>query len=389
MNSKVVINQPRRWIAIVATVGVIGVISFQSLSRDQPQQAAPETELTPEPATVTALGRLEPEGEMIRVTAATSAQESRIQALLVEEGDRVQPGQIIAVLANQDTLEATLASAKEQVRIAKARLAQVKAGAKTGELEAQRAEISRLKAEKAGVIASQKATIRRLEAEMENARMEYQRYESLYQQGAISASERDARELTFITTRQQVQVAKSELARLKSTSDEKIQQAKATLEQLAEVRTVDLEFAEAEVVAATTAVRETESRLEKAYIRSPQGGQIIKIHTRPGETIDSEGIVTLGDTQQMIAIAEVYQSDIPAIKVGQPVTITSPVIEEKLQGTVARIGLQVERQQVVDIDPAANTDAKVIEVSIQLDSASREKVAGLSNLQVTVKIITE
>jgi len=99
----------------------------------------------------------------------------------VQEGDRVEAGQILAVLDHRDTLEATLASAKEQVRIAQARLAQVKAGAKTGELQAQRAQISRLEAEKAGLIATQQATIQRLEAEVQNARLEYYRYQSLYQ----------------------------------------------------------------------------------------------------------------------------------------------------------------------------------------------------------------
>lgn len=385
------LRQPQSWAVIAGTiiVGITGLITWQIWQGDQSETSNAPTALKTDVPTVTALGRLEPKGEMIRVMAPTSTQESRIETLLVEAGDRVEAGQIIAILDNRDTLQAALASAKEQVHIAKARLAQVKAGAKTGELEAQRAEISRLEAEKAGILATQQATIERLEAEVQNARIEYNRYEFLYEQGAISASERDARKLTLTKARQQLQAAQSERVRLESTSEEQIQQAKATLKQLAEVRGVDIEAAQAEVLAAITAVREAQTRLEKAYVRSPQEGQIIKIHTRSGETIDSEGIVTLGETQQMIAIAEVYQSDIQKIEVGQPVTITNSVIEGKLKGKVARIGLQVERQQVVDTDPAANTDAKVIEVPIQLDAASRQKVAGLSNLQVTVKIITE
>ncbi|MEM1292722.1 MAG: ABC exporter membrane fusion protein [Cyanobacteria bacterium P01_H01_bin.162] len=339
--------------------------------------------------TVTALGRLEPEGEAVSLVAPTTAQETRIGELLVAEGDLVNAGQVVAILDNRDQLQAALRSAEEQVRIAQAQLDQVEAGVKTGELQAQEAEIARFRAEEAGTLATQQATINRLAAEVENARLEYQRYESLYQQGAISASERDTKKLTYDTAQQQRQEAQAELARLQTTTQEQIARAEATLDQLAEVRPVDVELAAAELAAAQAAVAAAQVDLDKAYVQAPQAGQVVKIHTRPGENIASEGIVTLGNTQQMMAIAEVYQSDIQRIQVGQPVTITSPVIAGELNGTVERIGLQVESQQVVDENPAANIDAKVIEVHVRLDEAASAAVAGLTNLQVTVSIVTE
>ncbi|MEM7649883.1 MAG: ABC exporter membrane fusion protein [Cyanobacteria bacterium P01_A01_bin.70] len=347
---------------------------------------------TVEPApipTVTALGRLEPEGEAVSLVAPTTAQETRIGQLLVAEGDRVDAGQVVAILDNRDRLQAALRSAEEQVRIAQAQLDQVEAGVKTGELQAQEAEIARFRAEEAGTLATQQATINRLAAEVENARLEYQRYESLYQQGAISASERDTKELTYDTAQQQLQEAQAELDRLQTTTQEQITRAEATLDQLAEVRPVDVELAAAELAAAQAAVAAAQVDLDKAYVQAPQAGQVVKIHTRPGENIASEGIVTLGNTQQMMAVAEVYQSDIQRIQAGQPVTITSPVIAGELNGTVERIGLQVESQQVVDENPAANIDAKVIEVHVRLDDAASAAVAGLTNLQVTVRIVTE
>ncbi|MEL6402482.1 MAG: ABC exporter membrane fusion protein [Cyanobacteria bacterium J06626_4] len=339
--------------------------------------------------TVTALGRLEPEGEAVSLVAPTTAQETRIGELLVAEGDLVNAGQVVAILDNRDQLQAALRSAEEQVRIAQAQLDQVEAGVKTGELQAQEAEIARFRAEETGTLATQQAIINRLAAEVENARLEYQRYESLYQQGAISASERDTKKLTYDTAQQQRQEAQAELDRLQTTTQEQIARAEATLDQLAEVRPVDVELAAAELAATQAAVAAAQVDLDKAYVQAPQAGQVVKIHTRPGENIASEGIVTLGNTQQMMAIAEVYQSDIQRIQVGQPVTITSPVIAGALNGTVERIGLQVESQQVVDENPAANIDAKVIEVHVRLDEAASAAVAGLTNLQVTVSIVTE
>ncbi|MEH2246171.1 hypothetical protein [Nostoc sp.] len=45
-------------------------------------------------------------------------------------------------------------------------------------------------------------------------------------------------------------------------------------------------------------------------MQAPIAGQIIKIHTRVGEKISTSGIANLAQTDQMMAVAEVYQTDI-------------------------------------------------------------------------------
>ena len=338
------------------------------------------------PTTVTALGRLEPVGEVVRLSAPTSAQETRLQQLMVQEGDRVASGQVIAVLDNQERLQATLQQAEGQLEIARANLDRVRAGAQTGEIQAQRAEIARLQAEQAGNASAQQAVVTRLEAEVQNARLEAQRYESLFRQGAVSESQRDTKQLTYDTTQQQLKEARSSLERVRSADGERVSQARATLDRIAEVRPVDVAAAEAEVQAAIAAVAEARASLNQAYVRSPQAGQILEIHTQPGEIIGSDGVVTLGNTDQMMVVADVYQSDIGAVEVGQAVEITTPVLDQPLTGTVERIGLEVEAQQVINEDPAANIDAKVVEVHIRLDAADSDRVAALTNLQVTAAI---
>ena len=74
-------------------------------------------------------------------------------------------------------------------------------------------------------------------------------------------------------------------------------------------------------------------------------------------------------------------------KIGQQAEITSHAITEELSGIVEEIGLEVKRQQVVNTDPAANIDGKIVEVKIALDEESSQKVSGFTNLLVTVKII--
>jgi HlyD family secretion protein len=58
-------------------------------------------------------------------------------------------------------------------------------------------------------------------------------------------------------------------------------------------------------------------------------------------------------------------------------------LSQPLLGHVTRIGAIVRRQSMINTDPSANTDARVIEVHAELDPASSLRAADLSNLQVT------
>lgn len=78
-------------------------------------------------------------------------------------------------------------------------------------------------------------------------------------------------------------------------------------------------------------------------MRVPVDGQILKINTHVGEQVNiSEGILELSRIKQMYAIAEVYETDIGKVKVGQRATVISEHsrFDGKLQGTVDHIGLQ-------------------------------------------------
>jgi HlyD family secretion protein len=332
------------------------------------------------------LGYLEPVGEIIRVSATTSAQGSRVEELRVKEGDQVQVGQIIAVLDSHDRLLAALHQAQEQVQVAQADLARVQAGAPTGDIEAQKATIAQIEAERRTNLEAQNATVNRLAAELDNANTEYQRYQELYNEGAISASLRDSKQLEVETAQRRLQEAKAQLDQIQSATDQKLKEAKATLDRVAEVRGVDIDVATAQLGLAQAAVEQAIANLEQSYVRAPQAGQILDIFTRPGELISTEGIVELGHTNQMYVRAEVYQSDIAKVQVGRSVRVRSDSLTQELEGRVDRLGLQVKRQEVVNADPTANIDARIVEVWVKLDPASSVQVKSLTNLQVEVAI---
>lgn len=376
---------PTLLMAGVALIGIGGgtTVYLQSRATSAP---VPATVATPAIRTVTALGRLEPADKVIRLKAPTSTQESRLDQLLVKKGDRVKAGQVIAILDSRDRLQATLEQAQQEIQVAQAKLTQVQAGAKQGEIAAQQAEIARLEANQQATITAQEAAVARLQAETQNAAVEVQRYASLYQDGAISASQRDSKQLALDTTQKSLQQAQAELNRLQSTRSPELDRAKATLDQITDVRPVDVSVAQADVDRAIAAAKQAAANLNQAYVRSPQDGVIMDIHTRPGEVISSEGIVEIGQTNQMVAIAEVYQSDIQAVQPGQVARIKSEALPSELTGTVDWVDLKVRRQTVVNTDPSENIDGRVVEVQVRLDPASSQKAAAFTNLQVQVEI---
>jgi len=273
---------PLRWILAIAiaatTITSVGVV-YQVLPLRWNNSSPSESKATTPPITkVAALGRLEPESEVIRLDTPLPLDGDRVEQLLVKEGDKIVTGQVIAILDSRHRLQSVVKQNQEQLKVVQARLAQVKAGAKVGEINAQKATvekakadlegqtreqkatIAKLQAQLQGETATQKATIARLQAELENAKTECQRYQTLYQNEVVSNSDYESKclkqktlqeslkeaqaDLQRIITTYQEQIAEAQanLERTKATGTQQIQQAKATLNQVAEVRPVDIQI---------------------------------------------------------------------------------------------------------------------------------------------------
>ncbi len=368
--------------AVLVTGGLAAHVFQLTSTHSEPLQ----DEMPPSISTLSALGHVEPMGQVIQLAIPSSAGSSRLEELRVAEGDRVEAGDIVAILDNRDPLQAALLRAQGEQLKAEAALAQVQAGAKQGEIQAQQALITRLEAESTNQIQAQQAIVAQLQAEQNNAQTDLQRYQALFEQGAISAADRDRFALALETAEKQLLQAQAELNRLRTTAQPQLDEARATLDQIQEIRPVDVQVAAAEVAAQQAAVQQAEAELAQTYLRAPLTGQILKIHTYPGEMAGTDGVLEIAQTDQMAVDAEVYESDIGRVQVGQSVKVYADAFSDPLHGTVVQIGLQVERQQVVNTDPSANIDSRVVEVRIVLDPESSERVASLTNLQVTAEI---
>ncbi len=277
---------------------------------------------------VSGLGRLEPEHGVLHIGVSSSSHAisgSIIAELLVEEGDWVEAGQL---LATTDTTE------------------MMRAGARKTEAELKLASVA---AEAAESQADEACTM------------------------ANTAASEAARRASLLE-RQLSSTEETEKAQ-----GEALAKAASCTAAHANARVAD---ARIDVAHARMAIDEIE--IERSMVRAPVAGRVLEIHTRPGELAGAHSVLDLGRTDHMFAIAEIYETDIGHVKVGQKARVSSDALAETLTGTVEKIRGKVQKKDVIGTDPAARKDARIIEVEIRLDDSG--PVESLTNLQVEVVI---
>lgn len=352
-----------------------------------------------------ALGRLEPEGEVYKIAPPAVGFSSRVAKVLVQEGAKVKAGQPLAVMDSFDTLRAAGIAAEAKVREAQARLDQVKAGAKVGDVNAQRAnvlqartELRRAQSEESSArLELQKvvAAAIEVEAEYRKAEADLKRYEKLASEQAISTSELETRQLAVITKKQQLEQGKQTIAQARqlvaqraadrNRAELEIAEAQQRLSSVAEVRPTDVKQAEAQVQSALAEVQQAKADFDNAVVKSPIEGQVLKVFTKNNEAVDTaKGLMEIGRTDQMYVVAEVDESLVGRVREGQFATIKSDAFPGDLTGRVVLIGRKVGKNDITSTDPTDSQDSRVVEVKIKLDDS--DLVAGLTNLQVRVSI---
>lgn len=375
---------------ILSLLIVVAGCNANSIAQSQDADLETQSKIQ-QPKQVVALGKLIPRGEVIKLSVA-NAEDSRVNQILVAEGDRVVQDQVIAILQGFENRQRDLEEAEKEVELAQARLEQVRAGdSKQAELAAQRANISRLESQLRNQTAEKQAAIASAQAQLRQARLTYDRNLNLQQEGAVS---REA----FDQTREGLEMAQAAVDERLAQFDlarqglgEEIKQERENLAQLQEIRPVDVRVAEIELEKAIIAVEQVKASLEDTKVKVPIAGQILRINTRVGEQVNTtQGIVELGQTDQMYAIAEVYETDISKVRIGQSATISSEYggFEGELTGKVEHLGLQVGAKQLSQgsQNPTQDENSRIVEVKIRINPEDSKQVAGLTNMKVRVEI---
>ena len=374
------------WLAMGALFFIGGVTVWVSQSLIQFRQAAVEEQIPPplpKQVKVAALGRLEPDGRVVDVAASESG---RISRLLVAEGDQAEAGQILAYLDLYDVRLAERDFAASQLNEAQDLL---KAETLYGEAQIQEAttRIKQIDQPQALAIAAQQATIAGLEAELMLARLDLNRLQTLESNGATTRQDLDRQRTLVEQLEKELASGRATQSKLETARINDMDNAQAQL--LSAQANLVRSQAQIKVESTARNLALAESRLALTVVRAPNTGQILKIYVESGEAVSAfstEPILAMGNTEQMNVIAEVYETDIGLVKPGQRAKITSRngAFDQKLTGVVEHVGLQIFKNNVLDDDPAANADARVVEVRIRIDQS--EIVSGLTNLQVDVSI---
>jgi HlyD family secretion protein len=148
-------------------------------------QSASQTKPSPpaKPNAVVALGRVQPQGEVIKLSVA-NAQDSRVDRLLIQEGDFVQANQVIAILQGIDRKQADLRDALAEVKLRQVELAKVTKGdAKQSQFVGQNAVVARLQAQLASTQKQKIAALAIAQGRLRNAEVDYRQRSQLYQNG--------------------------------------------------------------------------------------------------------------------------------------------------------------------------------------------------------------
>ncbi|MEX2188753.1 MAG: efflux RND transporter periplasmic adaptor subunit [Pirellulales bacterium] len=328
------------------------------------------------------MGRIQPASGLIRVAALTG---ERLGELLVREGDVVERGAALAHLDSRtlrvievEALSARIAEAAER-RAAEETLCDAKivaAQSAVAQAEAQRTDID-----------AQKDKIEFLTANVASAEKDAERLSGLSEELA-SPREREHQELA-------VRQAKAELLA-----------AQSLLKKLTVGREVGLVAANADLEAARAAKQQTLSQiplaslnkdldlakenLARTTIVAPRAGTVLKVHAREGELMGGSPILEMANLDRLVVVAEVYETDVKRIAVGQQAKIASrafppPADQKGLAGTVTRVGQMVSAAGLSSLDPTAAVDRRVVEVRIELDEANSRIAAQWIGLQVDVE----
>jgi HlyD family secretion protein len=328
------------WLLILLVAVVTGAAMFlYSRGSNEPMPAAtalPAASASPSTSAVGARGWIEPEDGVLRVAAPSFSTDAPIvEHLQVKEGDSVKAGQVLAIIEGRSLLEQSVRESEAQIEVARRKLAQIKAGPKVSDVDAQKMEVARW------------------ESELVFANSELQRYQRLLDAGTAIPADLDQKRLAIERARRTLDAQKE---RLKS---------------IQEIRKEDIDLVTAELAAAMTKADYNRGQVERTLVRAPASGKVLKIHTHPGEQVGSDGILELGKTSRMFVIAEVYETDITRVRLGQKATISGDLLPEKLEGVVTLVGSEITRSELMPTNPASFADTRVIRVMIHVPDGER------------------
>ena len=301
-----------------------------------PRMPAVQAEVAPTAAAtraVVAPGRVEPLHEPVQL--AFEAQ-GRIAELLVDEGDTVRQGQLLARLDDR-LARARVAMAEAAVAEAEARYALARTGPRHTDVAALRAE-----ADAAAADAEHRSAEQRRTTQLDHA-------------GAVAHATADADDAAarIATAR-----ARAAAARFESLA------SGTRREQVAE--------AQAQVAGARAELEAARVALDQTRLVAPIDGAILRRTAELGALVTLTTpipVLAMADLGKLELRAEIDEADLGAIRVGQTAYATADAFgDRRFAVRVTRVTRELGRKTVRDDDPRARFDTRVLEIIAQFDA---------------------
>ncbi|HRQ35724.1 MAG TPA: efflux RND transporter periplasmic adaptor subunit [Chiayiivirga sp.] len=293
-------------------------------------------------------GLVEPAGEERMVVPEAAG---RLARVLIEEGDQVEAGQVLAELVN-DEERARVALAEAHVAARQAELRRLLAGARREE---------RMEA---------RAALAEAEAALKLALSERNRRAPLVEDGQLPREVLD----------QAIAQAEAATAR---------RDALAARHALIDgaPRSEDVALAEATLAAAESERALAQAALEKTRVRAPIAGTVLKRHLREGEFVaplNPVPLATLGDLSQRFVRADIDELDIARVRMGQRAEVRSDALPDRVfAGRVTYVAGRMGGRNLLSGDPAQRRDMKILEALIELETGDDLPIG----LRVDVRIV--
>ncbi|MBX9678984.1 MAG: efflux RND transporter periplasmic adaptor subunit [Gemmataceae bacterium] len=365
-----------------ALVGIVGYRWYDQ--RSQSYRPDIGSVAPPRLTRVTALGRIEPGAGVSNLGVGMPDVVQQI-APSIQEGATVKKGTPLIYFASKGDRQLEVDLLTLQIAEAGEKLAELK---KIGE---QRVELEQLKKKQLqqqspAEVELQKSKVAVLTQQMESLRKTRERLTSLGQ-FSVSKQELEQQNLTVAQAESELRAAEEALQQMQKGNLLKQELAEGQIEAArGEVRKAQMEIS---IKSLEQQKQIAERKLEHSILRAPIDGTILKIAAVPGELVGPpQPVIQMADVSQMAVIAEVYETEAGRAKIGQKAKVTSRAWpDQTLTGVVESVGTIIARNRILDSDPTANVDRRVVEVRIKLDQAN--PASQLINHQVTVDISTE
>jgi HlyD family secretion protein len=292
--------------------------------------------------------------------------QGRLQHLFVQQGDTVTNGQLIAIIQPQER-KADLDFYTNSAQQSSAQVKEAEA-----ELGYQEAQSSNLIWQSEANLAATKDQVVQAEADSENAELTFKREQNLNKENVDSAKEFDQARTAYDSAKARVDSLRHQVI----ASEAALALAKSTSSQIASRRAA-LSASKHFHAAASAQAERAQVQLDYTQIHAPASGTVDVRAALQGEVVNpGQGIVTLIDPSQLWVRADVEETYIDKIKVGDKMQVRLPSGAERT-GTVFFRGIDADYATQRDVS-RSKRDIKTFEVRLRCDNEDRALAVGMT-----------